>query len=92
MNFTSLIQELGVNEMPEAERDQFVQMAIETLNVRVGLRLANDMSGEQKKLFAKLANDGDENAMQDLEKVFPDFRKVYREETLALKDDLAALL
>lgn len=54
----SLLQELGLASLPKEERDQLLKQIYETLEMRVGMRLAERMSDQQLDEFEKFI-DGD---------------------------------
>lgn len=92
MDFTSFVKELGIDQMSEEKQQRLFASVFRTLNMRVSLRLAHELTDEQKKqLEGSLVND-DEESMQELEKVYPNIRQVYQEELEGLKDDMKALM
>lgn len=81
---------LGLGALPPATRDALKQHVHETLQVRVGTRLASVMSGAQLDAFNELAEAGDEaGALQALEDVAPDYREVVANEFGRLRDEIA---
>lgn len=54
----SLLEELGLMALPKAERDQLLRQIYETLEMRVGMRLAERMSDQQLDEFERFI-DGD---------------------------------
>lgn len=54
----TLLQELGLNSLPKEERDALLRQIYETLEMRVGMRLAERMSDQQLDEFEKFI-DGD---------------------------------
>ena len=49
----TLLEELGLMALPESERRQMLKQIYETLEMRVGMRLAERMSDQQLDEFEK---------------------------------------
>jgi hypothetical protein len=76
----NLLQELGLGNLPVAEKNKMLGHIYETLELRVGMRLAEQMSDQQL----------DDFALQWLENNFPDYKKVVAEELEKLKGEIKA--
>ncbi|MGH7158287.1 MAG: DUF5663 domain-containing protein [Candidatus Saccharimonadales bacterium] len=91
MDFTAFVKELGVENLSEEEQKQFFVTVFSTLNKRVSLRLAQELTDEQKGQLEQVFANNNESAMEDMEKIFPDIRRIYQEEIDGLKEDMKAL-
>lgn len=86
----NLLQSIGLGNLPKAEKNKLLQHIYETLEMRVGMKLAEQMSDEQLDEFESYINSGDEaGALKWLETNFPDYKKVVEAELLTLKDEIA---
>lgn len=91
----SLLQELGLMVLPKEERDALLTQIYETLEMRVGMKLAERMTDQQLDEFeAFLPNEqtgsaGDEEgALRWLETNFPDYKQVVADELEKLKTEI----
>lgn len=71
------MNEVGLGEMPEAEKSVFMQHAQEELEVRVGQRLSEDLTREQMAEF--LTIEDDDEARRWLNEKVPGVKEVVRE-------------
>jgi hypothetical protein len=92
MDFTSFVKELGIDQLPEDKQQRLFASVFRTLNMRVTVRLAHEMTEDQKRQFEESLVNDDETAMEDLERVYPNIRQVYQEELDGIKDDMKALM
>ncbi len=87
-----LLVQLGLDALPQEEKQKMLAHIYETLEVRVGSRLAEQMSNEQLDEFETFINAKDEaGALQWLETTFPTYKDVVREEFEKLKGEIAAV-
>lgn len=87
----NLLQELGLGGLPTAEKNKMLGHIYETLELRVGMRLAEQMSDEQLDEFESFIDRNDEaGALHWLESNFPDYKKVVAEELEKLKGEIKA--
>jgi hypothetical protein len=87
----NLLQELGLGSLPPAEKNKMLGHIYETLELRVGMRLAEQMSDEQLDEFEGFIDRNDEaGALHWLETNFPDYKKVVAEELEKLKGEIKA--
>jgi hypothetical protein len=87
----NLLQELGLGSLPPAEKNKMLGHIYETLELRVGMRLAEQMSDEQLDEFEAFIDRNDEaGALHWLETNFPDYKKVVAEELEKLKGEIKA--
>lgn len=92
MDFQPLIQELGIDKLPEDQQQMILGQAFGLLQKRVSLRLAHELTDEQMEQFEAAAKNGDDAALDELERIYPNFKEMYQEEIDSLKDDLKAIL
>ena len=85
-----LLQELGLGGLPEQEKVSLLNHIYETLEMRVGVRLADQMSNEQLEEFEKYfdAKD-DQGAFRWLETNFPNYKEIVQEEFDKLRQEVA---
>ncbi len=88
----NLLDQLGVGQLPEAEKQLLLRQIYEKLEMNVGMRLADQMSNEQLDAFEKFvdAND-DKGAFQWLETNFPNYKLVVNEEFEKLKAEIISV-
>ncbi len=85
----SLLQELGLDQLPLEEKDLLISQIYEQLEIRVGTKLADAMSDEQLQEFEKFVDSEDEEgALAWLSENFPDYPKVVQSELESLKEEL----
>lgn len=85
----AFLGELGLGSLPTEEKDKMKAHIYETLEMRVGMRLASGMSDAQLDEFETLMNNQDEDgALKWLETNFPDYKKVVAEELEKLKAEI----
>lgn len=81
-----LLQELGLAALPEAEKNGLLKHIYETLEMRVGMRLADQMSNEQLDEFERYFDAKDDaGAFKWLEVNFPNYKDIVQEEFDKLK-------
>lgn len=87
----NLLQELGLGSLPAVEKNKMLAHIYETLELRVGMRLAEQMSDAQLDEFEGFIDRNDEaGALHWLETNFPDYKKVVAEELDKLKGEIKA--
>jgi hypothetical protein len=87
----NLLQELGLGSLPPAEKNKMLAHIYETLELRVGMKLAEQMSDAQLDEFESFIDRNDEpGALHWLETNFPDYKKVVAEELEKLKGEIKA--
>lgn len=85
----NLLEEIGLAALPRAEKNRMLRHIYETLEMRVGMNLAAQMSDEQLDEFEKLAKENDDKkALGWLEANFPDYKKVVESELEILKAEI----
>lgn len=86
----NLLQELGLGTLPEEDKKGLLQHIYETLELRVGMRLADQMSKEQLDEFERYfeAKD-DKGAFTWLETNFPNYKDIVQEEFDKLRGEVA---
>ena len=87
---TNLLVEVGLGNLPEAEKNSLLKHIYETLEMRVGMRLADQMSNEQLDEFEKYFEAKDDaGAFKWLEANFPNYKDIVQEEFEKLKAEVA---
>lgn len=82
----SLLQELGLDSLPDNEKDSLLKHIYETLEMRVGMRLADQMSNQQLDEFEQYFEAKDDaGAFKWLETNFPNYKDVVQQEFDKLK-------
>lgn len=85
----NLLDELGLGSLPPAEKDKMKHHIYETLEMRVGVRLAEQMSDQQLDEFESYINANDEaGALRWLETTFPSYKEVVADEFEKLKNEI----
>lgn len=84
-----LLQELGLGALPATEKNKMLAHIYETLELRVGMKLAEQMSDAQLDEFETFIDRNDEaGALKWLETNFPDYKKVVADELEKLKTEI----
>lgn len=87
-----LLEELGLGSLPASEKDKFLKHIYDTLEIRVGTRLAERMTNQQLEDFERfIENKDDAGAFHWLETNFPDYKEVVAEEFEKLKLEIKAV-
>jgi len=82
----NLLQELGLGALPVDEKNKMLGHIYETLEMRVGMKLAEQMSNEQLDEFEAYIDRNDEaGALKWLEANFPNYKQVVADELEKLK-------
>ncbi len=81
--------EVGLAEMPTAEKQAFMDHAEEELEVRVGQKISSRLSDEQIDEFSRIQNDNSKT-LSWLERNVPDFREIVMQVFQAFKQELTA--
>lgn len=85
----NLLQELGLGSLPASEKNKMLAHIYETLELRVGMRLAEQMSDAQLDEFEGFIDRNDEpGALKWLETNFPDYKQVVADELEKLKTEV----
>lgn len=85
----NFLKELGLDELPAEEKNKMLAHVYETLEMRVGMKLAEQMSDEQLDEFEGYVNkDDQEGALKWLETNFPNYKQVVADELEALKTEI----
>ncbi len=81
--------ELGLGSLPADEKNKMLAHIYETLEMRVGMKLAEQMTDEQLDEFEGYINRNDESgALTWLESNFPNYKQVVAEELERLKSEI----
>lgn len=94
----NLLVELGLGELAPQEKNSMLRHIYETLELRVGMRLAENMNKQQLSEFdALMPKDEDtpedrkqkeQNALRWLEGSFPNYRQIVGDELEKLKTEV----
>ncbi len=85
----NLLIEIGLAALPEDEKKKMLAHIYETLEMRVGVRLAEQMSDQQLDEFESFINNNDEaGALRWLETTFPSYKQVVADEFEKLKHEI----
>lgn len=86
----ALLDEIGLGALPVDEKSKMLAHIYETLEMRVGVRLAEQMSDQQLDEFESFINANDEaGALRWLETTFPAYKQVVADEFEKLKAEIA---
>jgi hypothetical protein len=85
----NMLVELGLGSLGAQDKDDLLKQIYQTLQIRVGMKLAERMSDAQLKEFEQFINNKDDaGALRWLETNFPDYKQVVANELNALKEEL----
>ena len=85
----NLLQELGLGSLPAVEKNKMLSHIYETLEMRVGMKLAEQMTNEQLDEFEAYIDRNDEpGALKWLETNFPNYKQVVADELEKLKTEI----
>ncbi|MGH7193262.1 MAG: DUF5663 domain-containing protein, partial [Candidatus Saccharimonadales bacterium] len=86
----SLLEEVGLAGLPPSEKNSFLKHIYETLEMRVGIRLADQMTNQQLDEFEKYFEAKDDaGAFKWLETNFPNYKEIVQQEFDKLKAEVA---
>lgn len=87
----NFLKELGLEGLPSDEKNKILAHIYETLEMRVGVKLASGMTDAQLDEFESYINKNDESgALKWLEANFPNYKDVVAEELNKLKTEIKA--
>src|SRR5580765_3337580 len=87
----SLLEELGLGALPTEEKNKMLAHIYETLEMRVGMKLAEQMTNDQLDEFEAFIDRNDEaGALTWLETNFPNYKQVVADELEKLKAEIKA--
>lgn len=85
----NLLKELGLGDLPAQEKNTMLRHIYETLEMRVGMKLAEKMTNEQLDEFEGFIDRNDEaGALKWLETNFPNYKDVVASELENLKNEI----
>jgi hypothetical protein len=85
----NLLKELGLGDLPAEEKNKMLAHIYETLEMRVGMTLAEQMTDSQLNEFEGFIDRNDEaGALKWLETNFPDYKQVVANELEKLKTEI----
>lgn len=86
----NLLIELGLGSLPEEDKRGLLKHIYETLEMRVGMRLADQMNNQQLDEFEQFYEAKDDaGAFHWLETNFPNYKQIVAEEFANLKKEVA---
>lgn len=86
----NLLQEIGLAALPDTEKNSLLKHIYETLEMRVGMRLADQMTNEQLDEFEHYFEAKDDaGAFAWLESNFPNYKDIVQQEFDKLKQEVA---
>jgi len=86
----NLLKEVGLGDLPQEERAALLNHIYETLELRVGMRLAEQMNESQFDEFEHFfQSKDDKGAYNWLQTNFPNYKDVVQEEFDKLKKEVA---
>lgn len=87
----NLLNELGLGSLPQEDKRAMLGHIYETLEMRVGMTLAQQMTNEQLDEFEAFIDSNDEaGALKWLETNFPNYKQVVADELEKLKAEIKA--
>lgn len=87
----NLLRELGLGSLPAEEKNKMLAHIYETLEMRVGMKLAEQMTNEQLDEFESFIDKNDEaGALKWLETNFPNYKQVVADQLEQLKTEIKA--
>jgi len=92
IDLQGLVEEFGIDKLPEESRKLVLGRILESIDTRVTLRMAEDLSDEQADQIGQLKEQDGEEALHKIEEIYPDFRKVYQEETDRIREEMRTLM
>ena len=85
----NLLNDLGLGSLPDAEKNSLLKHIYETLEMRVGMRLADQMTNQQLDEFEQYFEAKDDaGAFKWLESNFPNYKDIVQEEFDKLKHEV----
>ena len=85
----NFLTDLGLGDLPASEKNQMLSHIYETLEMRVGIKLASKMTDAQLDEFESYINNNDQaGALKWLETNFPNYKDVVAEELNKLKGEI----
>src|SRR3954468_18074901 len=85
----SLLEEIGLGSLPDVEKNSLLKHVYETLEMRVGMRLADQMTNQQLDEFEQYFEAKDDaGAFKWLEANFPNYKDIVQEEFDKLKSEV----
>ena len=85
----NLLNDLGLASLPDAEKNSLLKHIYETLEMRVGVRLADQMTNQQLDEFEQYFEAKDDaGAFKWLESNFPNYKDIVQEEFDKLKAEI----
>lgn len=91
MDDAALIAELGIARLSAENRQRILEYVLQTLLLRLSLRLAERLTAEQLKCLETAVRRGEAADWRALTRLYPECDVLYREEITRLKEDALLL-
>ena len=91
MDFTALIKEFGIDKMAPEDQQAIFEDVFKTLQMRVSLRLSEELTAEQIKGLDEASKRSEQEGLDELNRVYPNYDKMYQEEIDKLKEEVKQL-
>jgi predicted RNA-binding Zn ribbon-like protein len=84
------LKDIGLGSLPASEKNRMLKDIYETLEMRVGMKLADQMTDQQLDDFEEYINRKDEaGAVKWLETNFPNYKQTVSDELDKLKNEIS---
>lgn len=84
-----LLEELGLDKFEEDEKNKILKKIYESLELRIGSRIAQKVSEEELKEFAEMTQSSqDQEAARWLKEKVPDYQQIAAEELENIKAEI----
>ncbi|MEK9129981.1 MAG: DUF5663 domain-containing protein [Patescibacteria group bacterium] len=85
----NLVKILGIEKMPEEQKNTIVEKAIEIIQKKIASRVMEELKDEDKNEFIKISEGKNQMAIAIfLQKKIPNLNKIFMEEMTKIKQEL----
>jgi len=84
----NILEELGLNYLPEEERNRLLNKMVEVVNKRITLRVIDELSDENYEIFSKLIERNPQEAIDFLVNKVDNFQDLIMDEIAKFKDEI----
>jgi hypothetical protein len=93
MNNDQIIKDLGIENLPKEQQDAILLRVAKTLDLRIGMALADNLSDDKLAEFQALTEKGNEAEIRAwLEANYPNYHNVAAEELAKLKTEITKMV
>lgn len=85
----TFLQTIGLGDLPEEEKSQYIDKLATIVQDRVAIRLSEELTAEELAAFDEATEKGEDAAMQYLARAYPNFPSLIQEEIESLKAEIA---